>query len=64
MYSTGYHLPKAHNESREAHMNTLVLGGTGTVGSKVVQELLARGAGEVRVLTRDVRKVERCPPVW
>lgn len=33
-------------------MRVLVTGGTGTVGSQVVQELLARGV-EVRVLTRD-----------
>lgn len=33
-------------------MNTLVIGGTGTVGSAVVRELVARGAG-VRVLTRN-----------
>ncbi len=32
-------------------MNTLVIGGTGNVGSKVVKELLKRGA-RVRVLTR------------
>lgn len=36
-------------------MNVLVLGGTGTVGSQVVRELLERGAG-VSVLTRDVKK--------
>jgi uncharacterized protein YbjT (DUF2867 family) len=36
-------------------MRTLVIGGTGTVGSLVVAELLARGV-EVSVLTRDVEK--------
>jgi uncharacterized protein YbjT (DUF2867 family) len=36
-------------------MKALVLGGTGTVGSQVVRELLARGA-EVSVLTRDTKK--------
>ena len=36
-------------------MNVLVLGGTGTVGSQVVRELLKRGAN-VSVLTRNVKK--------
>jgi uncharacterized protein YbjT (DUF2867 family) len=36
-------------------MNVLVLGGTGSVGSQVVRELLKRGA-DVSVLTRDVKK--------
>jgi uncharacterized protein YbjT (DUF2867 family) len=36
-------------------MNTLVIGGTGLVGSAVVRELLARKA-QVHVLTRDQRK--------
>lgn len=36
-------------------MKVLVLGGTGTVGSQVVRELLPRGA-EVSVLTRDPKK--------
>ena len=36
-------------------MRVLVLGGTGTVGSQVVRELLARGA-DVSVLTRDPKK--------
>ncbi|MDL2717751.1 MAG: NmrA family NAD(P)-binding protein [Acidobacteriota bacterium] len=36
-------------------MNVLVLGGTGTVGSQVTRNLLARGA-EVSVLTRDPKK--------
>jgi uncharacterized protein YbjT (DUF2867 family) len=36
-------------------MKVLVLGGTGTVGSQVTRELLARGA-EVSVLTRDPKK--------
>ena len=36
-------------------MKVLVLGGTGTVGSQVVRELLSRGA-EVSVLTRDPKK--------
>jgi len=37
-------------------MSILVTGGTGTVGSAVVQELVARGA-DVKVLTRDTSKV-------
>lgn len=41
-------------------MKALVLGGTGTVGSQVVRELLARGA-EVRVLTRDAKKTGSLP---
>ncbi|MGA7990984.1 MAG: NmrA family NAD(P)-binding protein [Thermoanaerobaculia bacterium] len=36
-------------------MNVLVLGGTGTVGTQVVRELLGRGA-DVSVLTRDPKK--------
>lgn len=36
-------------------MNVLVLGGTGTVGSQVVRELLKRGA-DVSILTRDPKK--------
>ena len=36
-------------------MKVLVLGGTGTIGSQVVRELLSRGA-EVSVLTRDPKK--------
>jgi len=36
-------------------MRVLVLGGTGTVGSQVVKDLLARGV-EVSVLTRDPKK--------
>ena len=36
-------------------MKVLVLGGTGSVGSQVVQKLLARGA-DVSVLTRDPKK--------
>ncbi|AKD04027.1 NmrA family NAD(P)-binding protein [Pontibacter korlensis] len=36
-------------------MKTLVIGGTGTVGSQVVKELLARGT-EVKVLTRNADK--------
>src|SRR5450759_1795488 len=38
-------------------MNILVTGGTGTVGSAVVKELVARGA-DVRVLTRDPAKLK------
>ena len=41
-------------------MNILVLGGTGTVGSQVVNELLARDV-DVRVLTRSTEKVESLP---
>lgn len=41
-------------------MTTLVLGGTGTVGSAVVQELLKRG-GSVRVVTRSEEKLKTLP---
>jgi uncharacterized protein YbjT (DUF2867 family) len=41
-------------------MNILVTGGTGTVGSQVVRELLSRGA-QVRVLTRDPAKAHKLP---
>jgi uncharacterized protein YbjT (DUF2867 family) len=41
-------------------MRVLVLGGTGTVGSQVVRELLARGV-DVRVLTRDLEKSKGLP---
>jgi uncharacterized protein YbjT (DUF2867 family) len=42
-------------------MNILVTGGTGTVGSQVVRELLTRGA-QVSVLTRDAAKAQKLPP--
>lgn len=41
-------------------MKVLVIGGTGTVGSQVVRELVARGA-DVRVLTRDPGKAKGLP---
>jgi uncharacterized protein YbjT (DUF2867 family) len=41
-------------------MNILVTGGTGTVGSQVVRELLSRGA-QVTVLTRDAAKAAKLP---
>lgn len=41
-------------------MNILVIGGTGTVGSLVVQGLLSRG-GNVRVLTRSPEKSKALP---
>jgi uncharacterized protein YbjT (DUF2867 family) len=41
-------------------MSILVTGGTGTVGSQVVRELLARGA-KVQVLTRDAAKAKALP---
>jgi uncharacterized protein YbjT (DUF2867 family) len=41
-------------------MNILVTGGTGTVGSQVVRELLSRGA-QVQVLTRDAAKASKLP---
>lgn len=42
-------------------MHVLVTGGTGTVGSQVVRELLARNV-EVSVLTRDASKGATLPP--
>jgi uncharacterized protein YbjT (DUF2867 family) len=39
-------------------MSILVTGGTGTVGSAVVKELLARGATDIKVLTRDPSKLK------
>jgi len=42
-------------------MNVLVTGGTGTVGSQVVRELMNRGA-QVTVLTRDRAKAAKLPP--
>ncbi len=42
-------------------MSTLVIGGTGVVGSAVVQELLSRGETGVRVLTRSADKVGELP---
>ena len=42
-------------------MNVLVTGGTGTVGSHVVRELLARNV-DVTVLTRDKAKATNLPP--
>ncbi|MFB3828557.1 MAG: SDR family oxidoreductase [Bryobacteraceae bacterium] len=41
-------------------MRTLVIGGTGTVGSRTVSNLLSRGAA-VRVLTRDAHKARELP---
>jgi len=41
-------------------MNVLVIGGTGTVGSQVVRELLARNA-DVKILTRDAEKAKSLP---
>jgi len=41
-------------------MSILVTGGTGTVGSQVVRELLSRGE-QVRVLTRDAAKAKNLP---
>lgn len=41
-------------------MKTLVIGGTGTVGSQVVKELLARKS-EVYVFTRDAKKAKGLP---
>lgn len=38
-------------------MSILVTGGTGTVGSQIVRELVARGAS-VKVLTRDPTKAK------
>jgi uncharacterized protein YbjT (DUF2867 family) len=44
----------------ERFMNVLVTGGTGTVGSQVVQQLIARGVN-VTVLTRDAAKARALP---
>lgn len=41
-------------------VKTLIIGGTGTVGSQVVRELLQRGAG-VRVMTRSAEKAASLP---
>lgn len=43
-------------------MSYLVLGGTGTVGSAVVEELRARGEGPIRVLTRSAESADDLPP--
>lgn len=49
------------SKSRGADIRkVLVTGGTGTVGSQVVRELVARGV-EVAVLTRDPKKAEGLP---
>ena len=42
-------------------MKVLVIGGTGTVGSQVVRELLARGVS-VQVLTRNPERTKDLPP--
>jgi uncharacterized protein YbjT (DUF2867 family) len=51
---------RASQELQEVLMKILVTGGTGTVGSQVVRELLARGA-QVQVLTRDPAKAATLP---
>lgn len=42
-------------------MRHLILGGTGTVGSAVVNELLARGEKNISVLTRSAEKAAKLP---
>lgn len=42
-------------------MSYLILGGTGTVGSGVVRELLERGEGEIRVVTRSRENASELP---
>lgn len=42
-------------------MSYLILGGTGTVGSAVVEALLERGEGPIRVLTRSEEKAANLP---
>ena len=49
-----------NNQFKESVMKILVIGGTGTVGSATVKELLARNA-EVYVLTRDAEKADQLP---
>jgi uncharacterized protein YbjT (DUF2867 family) len=39
-------------------MSILVTGGTGTVGSAVIKELLGKGATDIKVLTRDPAKLK------
>src|SRR5262245_59721000 len=41
-------------------MNVLVTGGTGTVGSQVVQELMSRGVG-IQVSSRNAAKLKSLP---
>ena len=41
-------------------MNVLVTGGTGTVGSQVVRELMSRGV-HIRVLSRNPTKLKSLP---
>lgn len=42
-------------------MSTLVIGGTGTVGSAVVQELVRRGVPAIRVATRSAERASGMP---
>jgi uncharacterized protein YbjT (DUF2867 family) len=42
-------------------MSTLILGGTGTVGSGVLSELLERGEGGLRVMTRSAERAGDLP---
>jgi NADH dehydrogenase len=43
----------------EAHVNVLVAGGTGFIGSRVVDELLRRGEHRVIVMTRDPHRTKQ-----
>src|SRR5438477_5058428 len=52
--------PEASAGKKETPMKVLVLGGTGTVGSQVARELVARKA-DVSILTRSADKASRLP---
>src|SRR6202022_630914 len=54
-------IARESSKEKELRMKVLVLGGTGTVGSQVVRELVSRGGVEVSVLTRDPQKTKGLP---
>jgi uncharacterized protein YbjT (DUF2867 family) len=51
----------SREEKEEKRMSTLILGGTGTVGSGVLSGLLERGEGGLRVMTRSAEKAGDLP---